>query len=69
MDDSRGNNKYDMILGRRILSKLQIDLCFSDNIIWLNVGAYKGCTDPIKDVTNMTSSANSHDEAFRDVGY
>ena len=35
----RGNYKYNMILGREILSKLKIDLCFYENTIRVNVGA------------------------------
>lgn len=32
MHESQGNYKYDMILGRKILSELNIDLCFYENI-------------------------------------
>ena len=59
VDGSQGNHNYDMILGREILSKPKIYLCFSDNIIRVNVGASAGCTDLIKDVTNINFNASS----------
>ena len=64
MDYLQGNHKYDMILGRDIFYKLQIDISFSDNIIRGNGGAYEGCTSPMKDVTNIAPSAQSHDKNF-----
>ena len=54
-----------MILGRDNLSKLKIDLCFFDNKIWGNEGAYKGCTALMNDVTKTTPSAYSHDKNFQ----
>ena len=40
LNDSHGNHKYDVILGRDILSELQVCLCFSDKKIRVNGGAY-----------------------------
>ena len=44
MDDSQVNGRYDMILGRDVLSELQIYLCLSDYTIRVNGGACEGCT-------------------------
>ena len=48
VDDLRFNHRYDMILGRDMLSELKLDLCLSDNTIRINVGTYKVCTFPMK---------------------
>ena len=48
-----------MILGRDILYELNIDLCLSDNTIWVNVGTYKGCTASTKDVSNINFNSSS----------
>ena len=44
-----------MILGRGILSKIPIDICFYYNKMMLNGGAYAGCTTPMKYVEKSTS--------------
>ena len=46
--DLQVNHSQVMILGRYILSEINIDLCFSDNNIRVNGGVYKGCTTPMK---------------------
>ena len=53
VEDSHGNPRYDMILGRDILSNLKIDLRFYDNNIRRNEGAYEGCTEPMKDALKI----------------
>ena len=65
MSDSQGNHKYDMILGHDKLSELQIYLCFSNNTIRVNGGMYEVCTSQIKYITNITPSAQSHDDTLR----
>ena len=64
MDDSQGNHEHNMILGLDILSELLVYLFFSDNIIRGNGGTCEGCTAPMKEFTNMMSSAQSHDKTF-----
>ena len=49
VDESRVNHKYNMILGRDILSEIKIYLCLSRNTIKGNIGAHKGCMSPMKD--------------------
>ena len=44
VDDLQSNHKYDMILGRDILSKLKIDLWLFDHGIWVNGNEYIVCT-------------------------
>ena len=44
VDDLQVNFRYNMILGCDIYLELKIDLCFSDNTVRGNVGAYKECT-------------------------
>ena len=48
--DSQGHHTCNMILGCNILSKLNIDSCFSDNSTRVNVGVYKGCTAPMREL-------------------
>ena len=62
------DHKYNMILGCDILSKLNIDLCFSDNKIRGNEGSYKGCKTQMKDVSKINFNASSNwikDEIFQ----
>ena len=54
----QGNHRYDMILGREIMSKLRIYLCFSNNKIRGNGGTYKGYTAPMKVVSNINFNAS-----------
>ena len=56
MDDSRGKDKHDMIIGCDIFSKLQIYLFFSKN--------NKGFIYPMKDATTVMLSAKFHDIIF-----
>ena len=56
---SQGNLMYNFILGYDILSELQIGICFYNNTITLNWGAYEGWTDPMKDVKNINFSKSS----------
>ena len=50
--DKYATGRYDMILGRDILTALGIDLKFSENIIHGGEGPYKGCSTPMVDVEN-----------------
>ena len=45
-----------MVLGSDILSKINIDLCFSNNKIRERECAYKGYTPPIRDINFKVSS-------------
>ena len=68
VDDLQGNHKYNMMLGRDILSEPKIDLRFSNNIIRGNGGAYTGCKYSIKDVTNINFNVSPtwiHDKSFQ----
>ena len=56
-----------MILGQNIFSKLNIDLYFSNNTIWINGGAEGGCTEPMKDSSKINFNTSSNflkDEIF-----
>ena len=56
-----------MILGHDMLSKLKIDICFSNHVIIVNGGAHEGCTTPTKDMNNAnvtTLSTRFHDKTF-----
>ena len=44
--------RYDMILGRDLLTALGLDLKFSDNVISGVKLQYEGCSAPIVDVIN-----------------
>ena len=60
---------YGIIIGHDMLSKLKIDLCFSDHVIRVNGGAREGCTAPMKDMNNAavtTLSARFQNETFED---
>ena len=46
--------RYDMILGRDLLTALGLDLKFSENVIHGGYGPYKGCSEPMVDVYNYT---------------
>ena len=50
--DNKTNSRYDMILGRDLLTTLGLDLKFSVNIIIGGVGPYEGCTSPMVDLSN-----------------
>ena len=55
----QGNHKYYMILGRDILSDINIDFCFYDNKIMVNGGLYKVYTSPMKYISKMDFNASS----------
>ena len=68
VDDSQGNHKYDMILGRGIFSGLQRDPCFFNNNIRINGGKLKVCMVQMKDMTDINfkvSSACLHENNYR----
>ena len=68
MGDSQGKNWYYMILGHDIFSEPKIHLCLSYDKIRLNVGTYKICTAPVKDVleNNFNKSSNClNDKSFQ----
>ena len=44
--------RYDMILGRDLLTALVLDLKFDENFINGGEGPYKGCSTPMVDVNN-----------------
>ena len=56
MDDSLVLGRYDMIIGRDLLSELCMTLNFSKHVVECNGGAYKGCTAPMKDVDSIQFS-------------
>ena len=51
MDEST-NGRYDMILGRDLITALGLDFKFSDNIIIGGDGPYQGCSAPMVDLSN-----------------
>ena len=51
LDDST-NGRYDMVLGRDLLTALRLDIKFSDNIIIGREVPYEGCSSSIVDVIN-----------------
>ena len=48
--DESTNGRYDMILGRDLLTTLGLDLKFSENIMIGGKGPYEGCSAPIVDL-------------------
>ena len=50
--DKSTNGRYDMILGRYLLTALVLDIKFSDNVIICREGPYEGCSEPMVDVSN-----------------
>ena len=50
--DSSTNSRYNMILGRDLLTDLGLGLKFSEKIIVGGDGPYKGCSAPMVDVSN-----------------
>ena len=63
MDESLIFGRYDMIIGRDILSELCITLDFSTHSITCNGGAYEGCKAPMKDVDSINFN-DSSDNVF-----
>ena len=50
--DNQTNSRYDIILGRDILTALVLDLKFSDIIILGGDVTYEGCPAPMIDLIN-----------------
>ena len=50
--DEYTNGRYNMILGRDLLTALGLDFKFSDNVIICREGPYEGCLSPMADVRN-----------------
>ena len=50
--DKSTNGRYDMILGRDLITALVLYLKFSDNFILGGEGSYEGFSAPIVDVNN-----------------
>ena len=48
--DESTTGRYDMILGRDLLTALGLDLKFSENVIRGVEGPHKGCSAPMFDV-------------------
>ena len=61
VDDSLVLGRYDMIIGRDLLSELCINLDFSTHTITCHGGAYEGCTAPMKDVDSINFNDSSDD--------
>ena len=53
-------SKYEILIGRYIWSELNIDLCFSNNIIRGNGGAQKGRADLMKYISKNSFNAPSN---------
>ena len=51
-EDESSTGRYDMILGRDLLTALVLDLKFYKNVIYGGEGPYKGCSAPILDINN-----------------
>ena len=50
--DRSTSGRYDMILGRDLLTSLGMDLKFYENVIIGGEGPYKGCSVPMFDIRN-----------------
>ena len=50
--DKYTNGRYDIILGRYLLTALGLDIKFSENVIIGGEGPYEGCSEPMVDVSN-----------------
>ena len=66
------NSRYNMILGRDLLTALGLDLKFSENIILESDGPYKGCSAPMVDVStydfkHLTYNKVKPEESFIDT--
>ena len=70
--DKSTTDRYDMILGRDLLTALGLDLKFSENVIHGGEGTYKGCSAPMVEVSNynfntLTSKIVKPEESFINV--
>ena len=66
------NGRYDMILGRDLLTAMVLDIKFSENFIIGREGIYKGCSEPMVDVSNyyfniITAKAVKSEESIIDL--
>ena len=50
--DESTNGRYEMILGRDLLTALGLDIKFSDNVLSGREGPHEGCSAPMVDVSN-----------------
>ena len=50
--DNYTNSRYDMILGRYLLTAVGLDLKFPQNIVIGDEGPYNGCSRPMAEVRN-----------------
>ena len=50
--ENKTNIRYDMILGRDLLTTMGLDLKFSGNIIIGGEGPYEGCSAHMVDLSN-----------------
>ena len=71
-EDESSTGRYDMILGRDLLTALVLDLKFPENAINGGKGPYKGCSAPMVDVNNydcsiLTEKIVKPDESFINV--
>ena len=62
MDDLQKNSRYDMIIGQDLLLEIKLYLYLSGYTIKVNVGAYEGCTDPMKDTSDLCDDASLRNE-------
>ena len=62
VDESQKKSRYDMIIGWELLLELKLDLCFSDQTIRGNGGAYEGCTISMNDTSDLRNGASFGDE-------
>ena len=62
MDDSQRNARYDIIVGRDLLSGLQLDLCFYYYTIGGNGGTYEGCAVSMNYPSDLSNDARFRDE-------
>ena len=50
--DNKTNRRYDMILGRDLLTALGLDLKFSENLIVGGEGPREGCLSTMDELSN-----------------
>ena len=53
IDDNDNNNRYDMIIGRDLLSELKFCVDFGNNIISCNEGPFTGCSTRMKEIDDV----------------
>ena len=68
MDDLQVFHRYGIILGHDILSKLNMDLCFSNNTIRVNGFTYEGCTATNKYISKTISTCHIIDWNTKALG-